>query len=162
MLLVATDTQSTINYAMQIFTGLVIFLCILFLTYITTKYIAKKSSLSMKSKHLKVIESISLGIDKNIFLVQAGDKKILIGVSGKNMQFLSEVTLTEEEIEGEEKAVKTMDFSKLLSKYLHKNDATDDRQSSAHVASNVDKIRASFNTLKKNNQGGEENSDEKK
>ncbi len=158
MLLVTTNM---LGYAVQIFTGLFVFVCILFLTYIATKYIAKKSSFAMKSKHLKVIESISLGMDKTIFLVQAGDKKMLIGVCGKNMQFLSEITLTDVEIEKQDNGVKTMNFSKVLTKYLHK-DSVHKKTVNSNVASNVDKIRQSFNMFKKNKQAGEENSDEEK
>ena len=49
-----------------------------FLAFITTKFIGKKSGGIMKSKHMKVIDSLSMGFDKTLYLIQVGKQYVLM------------------------------------------------------------------------------------
>ena len=51
-----------------------------FLAFITTKFIGKKSGGMLKSKHMKVIDSLSMGFDKTLYLVQVGEQLVLMTV----------------------------------------------------------------------------------
>ncbi len=66
---------------------------ILFLTYVTTRYLAGKSGKAMKGKHLSIVETISLGADKRIHLVKAGEKHILISSTSKSIEYLTELEI---------------------------------------------------------------------
>jgi flagellar protein FliO/FliZ len=99
---------------------------ILFLAYVTSRYIARKSNMGAQGKHLKIIESVSLGIDKRLCLLKAGENYVLIAVSGKKVDFLCNIDLKTDEVENEKpgEQYKTFDFKKLLEKYLSKSDSS--------------------------------------
>jgi flagellar protein FliO/FliZ len=94
---------------------------ILFLTYVTTKYIAGKSNRAMKGKFVNIIETVSLGMDKRIHLVKAGEQYLLISSTSKSIELLSTVTLEGEETKsGEEPVIQNLfDFKSLFEKYMN-------------------------------------------
>lgn len=99
---------------------ILIFSSILFIAYVSTKYIGKKAGRVMKGKYIKPVESMSLGIDKTIHLVKAGDKHILISSSGKNIQYLTAVEITEEEQEEITDNISNgFDFKSIFDKYTN-------------------------------------------
>ncbi|MDK2798570.1 MAG: flagellar protein FliO/FliZ [Clostridiales bacterium] len=149
----------------NIFVGLIIFVCLLFLTYITTRFIGQKATAAMKSKYIKVIESISLGIDKNIYLVQIDKKYIVIATSGKTIQYLTDIEL-ENLDEANEEINKKIEFTDIFANHLKtllgKKQMKSLRGQSNNiekdnVSNNVGKIKDSIKKLKVNGKGGDEN-----
>ena len=95
---------------------------ILFLTYVTTRYLAGKSNKAMKGRHLSIVETISLGTDKRIHLVKAGEKHILIASTSKSIEFLTDLSLGEEEASNNPAVQDTQnvfDFKSLFEKYMN-------------------------------------------
>lgn len=70
---------------------LIIFVIIISLAFLFTKYVAKKGLGNRNNKNIKVIESVSLGVDKSLLLIKVGEQYFLIGSAQKNIVFLSEV-----------------------------------------------------------------------
>lgn len=70
-----------------------VFICVLILAlaYLTTKYIAKKGVSNGKSRNLKIVETLGLGIDKSIMLVKVGEQYFLMANSGKNLTLLTAI-----------------------------------------------------------------------
>ncbi len=105
---------------MKVILMLIGFCSLLFLTYVTTRYIGTKQNKAMKGKRLHIIESISLGADKRIHLLKAGKTFALIATTSKTIEFLTtldmeEDFLTEDEIpEGEN----LFDFREIFDKYI--------------------------------------------
>lgn len=64
---------------------------ILFLAYAATRFVGQKYAKNLKGKNITVIESVSMGIDKVLYLVKIGNQFFLISSSGKNINFLSQV-----------------------------------------------------------------------
>lgn len=62
-----------------------------FLAFITTKFIGKKSGGLIKSKHMKVIDSLSMGFDKTLYLIQVGRQYVLMCSSVKGFDFICNV-----------------------------------------------------------------------
>ena len=50
-----------------------IFVFIIFIAYITTKFIGKKSMMFTAGKNLKVVDRISLGLDKALYIIRLED-----------------------------------------------------------------------------------------
>lgn len=71
----------------------VIFSSVLFLTYVTTKYLAGKAGKITKGKYLNIIENVTLGKDRYLHLIKVGNEFILIASSGKGIEFLSCVNI---------------------------------------------------------------------
>lgn len=61
---------------------------ICFLAFIMTKFIGKRSAGMMKSKYMQVIDSLSMGFDKTIFLVKIGEQYVLMSSSVKGFEFI--------------------------------------------------------------------------
>ncbi|HHY23905.1 MAG TPA: flagellar biosynthetic protein FliO [Clostridiaceae bacterium] len=72
---------------------IVIFSSILFLTYVTTKYLAGKAGKITKGKHLNIIENVALGKDRYLHLIKVENEFMLIASSGKGIEFLSWVNI---------------------------------------------------------------------
>ena len=72
--------------------GLVLFVGILYLAYVTTKYIGKRYSMSGRSsKSLKIIESLGLGKDSQLAVVKVGEKVLLLGITPQNVTLVKEL-----------------------------------------------------------------------
>jgi flagellar protein FliO/FliZ len=91
---------------------------ILFLAYITTRFIAGKSSSVMKGKYINIVETVSLGMDKRLHLVKVGEQFFIIASSGKTIKFLTNVVLEDFERLNEEQAEKTFNFKNFFNKYI--------------------------------------------
>lgn len=95
---------------------------ILFITYVTTRYLAAKTSKAMKGRHLSIIETVSLGADKRIHLVKASGKYILIASTSKSIEYITDLAIKEEEItNGFTNNVNqnVFDFKSLFEKYVN-------------------------------------------
>lgn len=89
---------------------LFMFALILATAYYITKFIARKGLTQSKTKTMKLMESMPLGVDKSLHLVQVGAQYFLIGCASKSMVLISELDqemLFEEELKS---AVNINDF----------------------------------------------------
>lgn len=95
---------------------------ILFLTYVTTRYLAGKTNKAMKGRYLKIVETISLGADKRIHLVKAGEKHILVASTSKSIEYLTDLEIYEGEASDDsaaQGAQNVFDFKSLFEKYMN-------------------------------------------
>lgn len=99
-----------LNYFLGLFYFLILFGAILFLAYVSTKFLGAKVSRGMRGKYIKVVDSVTLGFDRQVHLVKVGEQLLLISSSNKNIRFLavldkSLIKLSEEDLrqlEGEQ------------------------------------------------------------
>lgn len=92
---------------------------ILFLAYITARFIGGKSKKASRGNYIQVIETVSLGIDKQLLLVKIGEQFVLLASAGKNIQFMTNVNLNEYETqEITENTNGVFDFKGLFDKYV--------------------------------------------
>ncbi|NLV35165.1 MAG: flagellar biosynthetic protein FliO [Clostridiaceae bacterium] len=95
------------------------FFALLFLAYVTTRYVGRRQSNAMKSKNINVAETVMLGADKRLHLVKAGKDYLLIATTSKTVNFLSKVDM-EESVEEEEallEADNRFEFKSIFEKY---------------------------------------------
>lgn len=64
---------------------------ILYLAYISSKYIGKSSMALSQSKYLKTLDRTPLSQDKSLAVVQAGDKYFLIGITPNSINKIAEL-----------------------------------------------------------------------
>ena len=97
---------------------LIVFFAVLFLAYVTTRFVAGKASKAMSGKHMEVNETINISVDKRVHLLRVNTKYFLISSSGKSLNLISEIN--KEDILNNETTenVKTFDFSSIFSKYV--------------------------------------------
>lgn len=92
MILAATSLDSFV----QLITVLIIFVFVLILTYFTTRWMARIQKGRSFNKNLRIIETISVGNNKMISIVEAGTKYIVVSIGKDDVNYLTE--LKEEEL----------------------------------------------------------------
>ncbi|WP_010249119.1 flagellar biosynthetic protein FliO [Acetivibrio cellulolyticus] len=153
----------------SIFVFVIVFGSILFLAYVTTKFVGNKSGRAMKGKYVNIVETVSLGLDSKLHLVKIGEEFVLISASGKNVQLLTKVDMggyTEEEISG---SGNSFDFKEIFEKYIQnfkgkqstKGDVKSEDSSSNEDKSfrhNLEKLKTITSRVGKyDTKGGDEN-----
>ena len=88
--------SSSLESFLQLIGVLLIFVFVLFITYITTRWLGGYTRAHSHNKNLKIIETINMGNNKMISIVQAGTKYLVVSVGKDDIHFLAE--LTEEEL----------------------------------------------------------------
>jgi flagellar protein FliO/FliZ len=83
-----------------------VFGAILYLAYIAARLVGKKTSASMQSRHMQVIEQISLGLDRRLLLIRVGSEYFVFLCGKKEFRQVARVNLDKEEIleQAEEKS----------------------------------------------------------
>lgn len=81
---------------LQLIVTLLIFVFVLVITYLTTRWIGSYQKLHANSKNLRIVETISAGQNKHICLLKAGTKYLVIAVGKEEIHSIA--TLTEEQL----------------------------------------------------------------
>lgn len=89
-------TTSSMDSFLELIGVLLVFVFVLVITYLCSKWMAGYQKIHMKSKNLQVIESIPAGNGKVISLVKAGTQYLVVGIGKDEMEHLA--TLTEEQL----------------------------------------------------------------
>jgi len=114
-----------------------IFGSILFLAYVTTRYISARSKKVTQGKYIEVIDSIGLGMDKQLYLIRVDKQFVLVAASGKNVEFLTKVEIEDYDFEVSRKDdTRGMEFKNFFEKYTR---FYKDRQASGFIGKNQDR-----------------------
>lgn len=111
--------SSTMAMIGQIFSLIFIFIGLLFLTYYSTKWIVKVKSGASKSKNMKIIEGINIGVRSSLLIVKVGEQYFLLSVLKDSIAFLSEIK-PENIFEIEEESSNSLNFDKYLKDCVEK------------------------------------------
>ena len=82
---------SSLESFMQLISVLVIFVFVLVITYVTTRWMAGFQKSRSYNKNLKIIETIAVGNNKLISIVAVGKKYIPVSVGKDDVHFLTEI-----------------------------------------------------------------------
>ena len=142
---------------------LFVFAAILFLAYITTKVVAKKSGIRAKSKYMEIVDRLDFGADKQLYILKAGDEHFLLSKSSKGLEVLTKVSLgnLEMEMETELEAAQgggKRDFKSILEKHLNFGAIKVGSEKSA-FRRNISKIRGLSENSTQTGVGEGENTD---
>ena len=102
----------------QIIAVVLTFASILFLAAVAARYIGSKARKTLKGRYISIVESVSLGLDKNLYLVKVGEQFILIASAGKNIEYLTTVELDESQMEEASQSSDVFNFKNFFEKYL--------------------------------------------
>ena len=83
-----------------------ILLCLWFLAFIMTKFIGNKSKSAMRSKYMRVVDTMAMGFDKTLYLVKIGEQYIVMCSSQKGFDYIcslnNDFSVRETNVESEE------------------------------------------------------------
>ncbi len=57
--------------------------------FYTTKFVARRSQIGGKGRHMQILERLPLGKDKYLAIIEVGGKYMLVGISGQNINLVS-------------------------------------------------------------------------
>lgn len=90
---------------------------IIYFSYLFSRYVGKTMNKSSSSNYMRLIDQITVGQDRNIAIMQAGDKYLLVGITAGQINLLRE--MSEEEliqISPDETQTRTPDFKEMMEK----------------------------------------------
>lgn len=99
---------------------LLAFIVVMAILLLTTKYLAYKSKKMMKGNYMKIIESLSLGVNNRLYLVKVDKEFFIISATNKNVEFLARVNISDFEEEDIKNPIsEVIDFKSVLKKYIN-------------------------------------------
>jgi len=122
--------------------------CVCFLAYVMTKFVGKRSMNIMKSKYMKVVDSLSMGFDRTIYLVKVGQQYVLMYSSTKGFEFICNIdsNMVNENLLGETTSNEN-GFSKYFD-FFKPGKIDEYKKEENSVNKNVDRLRDLFNNKK--------------
>lgn len=115
---------SSFESFIQLIGVLLVFVFVLAITYATTRWIGGYQKTRYLNKNLKVIESIPMGNNKSLCLVQAGERFLVVGVGKDEIRLLTtleEENLVVHDMSGEKEGIiNTETFQETLDKWKKK------------------------------------------
>lgn len=91
----------------QLLGYVLIFGAILYLAYIAARLVGKKTSASIQSRNMQVVEQISLGLDRRLLLIRVGSEYFVFLCGKKEFKQVARVNLDKDEIQEQEEVKST-------------------------------------------------------
>ena len=106
------DAKSLIGNIGSVIMAILVFILILYLAYFATKKMGKRLSVrGVGNKNIKILESISVGQNKAIMIIQTAGKTLLVGMTQNEISLISELAADMLELDNEKNNSQTMEFS---------------------------------------------------
>lgn len=119
------DLNSHLENVIQLIVVLFVFLIVVVLTGITTKWVGGLQKTQYSNKNMKPIESMKVGNNKYIQLIQVGEVYLILGIGKDEVHTIAK--LTKDELpelmnqDVEDGAASTSSFSNILNKLCNKD-----------------------------------------
>lgn len=107
---------STMDGYLQFITVLLLFLFVLAITYVATRWIAGYQKGKSAGSNIELIETVRIAPNKYLQLVRAGSKYLLIAVGKDEIHMLAELSGEEILLTGQENNT-VMDFGSIFEKF---------------------------------------------
>lgn len=99
------SVSGSVQSALQLIGVLLIFVFVLVITWLTTRFIAGYQKVQTQGRNLTIKETLRLTNNKYLQIIKAGDKYLVIAVGKDEIRLLA--TLTEDELEEDAPPVTT-------------------------------------------------------
>ena len=119
--------------------------CVIFLAYVMTKFVGKKSMNMMKSKYMTVIDSLSMGFDRTIYLVKVGEQYVLMYSSTKGFEFICNVDSSKIDPSSvQENNTQNKSFSRYFDFFSKEQNKKVGYASKNDIQSNIERMRSFY------------------
>lgn len=115
-----TGLNNTDSY-LQFMTVLIIFVFVLAITYLTTKWIAGYQKGRIRDTNLELLEAIRLTNNKYVQIIRVGQKYLAVAVCKDSVTMLTEIPVEELELSDNGEKTEQFSFKDLLEKVQKKN-----------------------------------------
>ncbi len=91
-MLLAVSADSWLSNVGQLIQILILFVIVLLITLLTTRWIARYQQGQMHNQNLKIIETLKISANSYIQIIEAGDVYLVIAVSRDHVEKLTEIS----------------------------------------------------------------------
>lgn len=123
-----------------------ILLCLWFLAFIMTKFIGNKTKSAMRSKYMRVVDTMAMGFDKTLYLVKVGEQYVLMNSSAKGFEFICNLNGDFSRVDSDEEysAQNEKGFSKYFDFFKPSPDVKVSKEDN-EIENNIEKLKRIFN-----------------
>lgn len=154
-----TSQSSAVPGGLEIALLILVCVAVIAAAYYTTRFIARRAGGGGKSRHMQVLDRLAISNDKQIFIIKAGGKVHMLGITGQNINHLAELDEAEMDFAEPEPASPAANLV---------NDFAERLKASMPFGSNktkqgseADKPKATWRPRKAEKQKGQERSEER-
>ncbi len=115
---------STMDSYLQFLTVLILFVFVLVITYVTTKWIANYQKGKAVGSNMEVMETLRITGNKYLQIVRVGKKYLVIGIGKDEVHMLAEVS--EEDLVWKNLQETELNFNAILEKFKKQNGKEND------------------------------------
>lgn len=121
------SASSTVSSIAQFVTVLIIFIGVLLLTYLVTRWMGGYQKSQFRGSNLEVIETVKIAPAKYVQIIRAGDKYLAVALGKDTVTMLAELD-QDTVIQSRERGEKNTDFAALLKKVREKKQPASDKR----------------------------------
>ena len=114
-MIILTSTSS-VNGTARLFTVILIFIFVLLITYLTTKYVGSYQKMQSVNKNFEVIETYRVANNKFLQLVRIADKYVVIAIGKDEITKITEVDSSSLIVKENDKTVSSDTFASIIFK----------------------------------------------
>lgn len=112
-----------------------------------TKFIGNKSKSAMRSKYMRVVDTMAMGFDKTLYLVKVGEQYIIMCSSQKGFDYIcslsNDFSIRDTNV-GEEETNTTKGFSKYFDFFKPVSEEKT-KQEDNDIENNIERLKKLFN-----------------
>ncbi len=118
-MILMTGTQSLDSFV-QFITVLLIFLFVLVITYVVTRYISKFQKAQSTGVNMEVLDTLRISPSKYLQIVRTGEEYLVIAVCKDTITMLTKLTEQEIVVKPTSSSSERLDFKRILDKVITK------------------------------------------
>lgn len=116
--MIILTAAGSLDSFVQFMTILLLFLFVLVITYVVTRWVSGIQKVQMTGKNMELVETMRISNSKYLQIIRAGEKYLVIAVCKDTVTMLIELSVDEISLDdGNE--VKGLSFRKILDKMKH-------------------------------------------
>jgi flagellar protein FliO/FliZ len=108
----------TLDSFVQFITILLLFLFVLVITYVVTRWVSGVQKIQMTGKNMELVETMRISNSKYLQIVRAGEKYLVIAVCKDTVTMLTELSVDEVSL-GSKNEVNGLSFREIMDKVKH-------------------------------------------
>lgn len=116
--MIILTAAGSLDSFVQFITILLLFLFVLVITYVVTRWVSGIQKVQMTGKNMELVETMRISNSKYLQIIRAGEKYLVIAVCKDTVTMLAELTADEVSLDvGNE--VNSLSFREILDKMKH-------------------------------------------
>ena len=116
--MIILTAAGTLDSFVQFITILLLFLFVLVITYVVTRWVSGVQKIQMTGKNMELVETMRISNSKYLQIVRAGEKYLVIAVCKDTVTMLTELSVDEVSL-GSKNEVNGLSFREIMDKVKH-------------------------------------------